>query len=129
VHRGRTTFAELLILDLLKEQGWQGVWVSSFGRLTFLDQMPASSSLRKHGVAIPFDKSRLLKAISQTAETRGGCFDVMVWLDDDVRFFEAKRRKRDSLRRTQLRWIEAALKVGVRPDALNIVEWELADGR
>jgi hypothetical protein len=38
-------FAELLILRLLEAHVWDGVWVSSYGGIKYLRQMPQDSSL------------------------------------------------------------------------------------
>jgi hypothetical protein len=45
-------FAELLILRLLEAHGWEGVWVSSYGGIKYLRQMPQDSSLA-HGRVPP----------------------------------------------------------------------------
>src|SRR5665647_13497 len=44
-YQGRPVFAELLILRLLEAHGWEGVWVSSYGGIKYLNQMPQDSSL------------------------------------------------------------------------------------
>ena len=41
-------------------------------------------------------------------------------------FAESKRAGADSIRASQVRWVEAALSVGVPLESLLVVEWELA---
>jgi Holliday junction resolvase len=59
----------------------------------------------------------------KAAGTRGGCFDVLAWRDNQFIFLEAKRKYHDKIRDTQRRWIEAAISTGVASDKLIVVEW------
>jgi hypothetical protein len=61
--------------------------------------------------------------ISKRLGGRGGCFDVFAWQNGDVIFCEAKRLKRDTLRLSQRKWIEAAICEGVPLSSIIIVEW------
>jgi hypothetical protein len=115
-------FAELLILNLLKEKRWDGVWVSSYGGVKYLNEMPSDPSLEPH-VDIPAKYKRLHDDIQKAAGTKGGCFDVFAWWDGRFVFLEAKRQHHDKIRDTQRRWIEAAISTGVVSDRLIIAEW------
>jgi hypothetical protein len=42
-YSGQPVFAELLILRLLESAGWSGRWVSSYGGIKFLTDMPANA--------------------------------------------------------------------------------------
>ena len=53
---GTPLFAELAYLRILKKDGWEGVWVDSFGK-KFRNKMPLEKS---EGAKIPDDKIRLL---------------------------------------------------------------------
>jgi hypothetical protein len=44
-YKDQPIFAELLILNLLKAEGWDGVWVSSFGGTKYLREMPRDPRL------------------------------------------------------------------------------------
>jgi hypothetical protein len=116
-------FAEILILRLLESKGWNGVWVSSYGGIKFLTEMPEDSSLSLGHVTLPHDQAYLLERISQRLGGRGGCLDVFAWKNNDVIFCESKRRKRDALRLSQCKWIEAAICEGVSSCSILIVEW------
>jgi hypothetical protein len=116
-------FAELLILRLLEAHGWEGVWVSSYGGIKYLRQMPQGSSLARGRAPLPDDREHLLNRIWERSGRRSGCFDVYAWRDGAVLFCEAKRQGKDRIRLSQRRWIEAAILEGMAPDSLLIVEW------
>jgi hypothetical protein len=118
-------FAELLILRLLEAHGWEGVWVSSYGGIKYLRQMPQDSSLAHGRVSLPDDREHLLNRIWEQSGRRSGCFDIYAWRADAVLFCEAKRRGKDRIRLSQCSWIEAAILEGVAPDSLLIVEWAI----
>jgi hypothetical protein len=121
-YKDQPVFAELLILNLLKEKLWDGVWVSSYGGTKYLDEMPRDPRLSQ-AVDLPAEYKQLHDDIQKVAGTKGGCFDVLAWRDGKVMFLEAKRKRHDKIRDTQRRWIEAAISTGVAPDKLIIVEW------
>jgi hypothetical protein len=125
-HDGEACFAELVILRLLLKQGWKGVWVESFAGPYYLNDMPKDWKTRPQRVLIPEDKEKILKDIWRTGRTRA-CFDVFAWTDSQspqFLFCEAKDyRNRDKFTRGQLRFIDAALTIGISPQSLLIVEW------
>ncbi|MDO8514228.1 MAG: hypothetical protein Q7S50_01660 [bacterium] len=121
-YNGEACFAELIILRLLCEHGWEGVWVETYGGTHYLRTMPTEWALKSEHVAIPEDKEELLRKIWNIAKTTS-CFDVFVWHGDQVLFCEAKRVGKDSLTKAQLRFIEGALACGMVPEQLLIVEW------
>jgi hypothetical protein len=118
-------FAEILILRLLESKGWNGVWVSSYGGIKFLREMPEDPSLALGRVTLPDNQAYLLQKISQRLGGRGGCLDVFAWKNNHVIFCEAKRLKRDALRLSQRKWIEAAICEGVPSSSILIVEWTI----
>jgi hypothetical protein len=122
-YQGRPVFAELLILRLLEGCGWNGIWVSSYGGIKYLRQMPQDSSLAQGRVSLPDDREGFLNQIWRRSGQRGGCFDVYAWRGEQVIFCEAKRQGKDRIRLSQRRWIEAAISEGVAPDSLLVVEW------
>lgn len=124
-YAGKALFPELVILRLLQKWGWDGVWVSSYGGVKFLRDMPQDTSL-SNAVALPPERQVLFDKIQVTAGIKGGCFDVMAWQGDLVLFLEAKRRGHDRLRDSQRRWIKGVLSIGLTTDALMIVEWEFS---
>jgi|SRR5579863_9484428 len=124
-YQDQPIFAELLVLKLLENRGWNGVWVSFYGGIKYLREMPKESSLAHSRVAL-FDKqSAFLDRIFMRSHHHGGCFDVFAWRDDEVLFCEAKRKGKDKLHLSQCRWIESAITEGVQLGSLLIVEWSL----
>ena len=122
-YRGDACFAELVILRLLLDYGWEGVWVETYGGTHYLRSMPHAWTLKSGHVSIPQDKQNLLQKIWKTAETTA-CFDVLAWHGDQLLFFEAKRRGKDKLTSAQIRFIKGALACGMPPTSLQIIEWE-----
>jgi hypothetical protein len=121
-YKGEACFAELVILRLLLDHGWSGVWVETYGGTHYLCTMPLAWNLKAKHVSIPDDKEVLLKSIWKTAQT-GACFDVFAWNGDHILFCEAKRKGKDRLTNAQIRFIEGALSCGISPSSLVIVEW------
>lgn len=119
-------FAEIFILRLLESAGWRGVWVSSYGGRKFIRDMPRGQILGGSSEATDVPV-KLLDDIAMRTGSRGGCLDVFAWRDDEVLFCEAKRRGRDSLRKTQLRWLDCALETGVPESAFLVAEWSPLD--
>jgi len=126
LHQGAPIFAELLVLRLLEAEGWAGVWVSSYGGLKFLREMPEGPALTSDLIEIPDAKREFIEALTRSIGRVGGCFDVFAWRDDELIFCETKRRGHDQLRQPQLGWIEAALVAGISSDRLLVVEWSFA---
>ena len=121
-YNNEACFAELAILRILFEHGWDGVWVETYGGVHYLQSMPQAWNLKSEHVSIPKDKDAFLKKIWRTAKTKA-CFDVLAWKGDRVCFFEAKRSGKDKLTSGQIKFIEGALTYGVPIDSLIIIEW------
>lgn len=118
---GEPMFAELAILRYFQKDGWDGVWVDTF-RKKYRTSWGDEGIVRLGG-----DKLQLLKTINGKAGSTSGCFDVYCWKDDSLVFAESKRSSKDSIRDTQLRWLEAALRSGLEPSSLLVVEWSFSD--
>lgn len=118
---GEPLFAELAILRLFQKGGWDGVWVDTFGR-KYRTAWEETGVVRLSGKRL-----ETLKAIQRRAGSAHGCFDVYCWRDDLVLFAESKRASKDHIRDTQLRWLEAALRVGLEPVSFLTVEWSFAN--
>ena len=118
-YRGDPVFAELYVLRLLQEHGWEGAWISSFGGRKCMRDMPVDAKLSNR-IKLRSDHEEILDKI---APKGGGCFDVFAWRGDDVLFCECKRGKRDVLQDTQLRWIDAALHSKL--NNFLVVQWDI----
>jgi len=121
-YKGEACFAELVILRILIENGWDGVWVETYGGTHYLRSMPDSWTVRSGHVTIPEDKEAILKKIWESAKT-SACFDVFAWKGEEILLCEAKRTGKDKLTDAQVRFIKGALESGVAPESLLIVEW------
>ena len=118
---GMPVFAELALLNLLRSTGWDGVWVSAFGGIHFLREMPSDWKLASHHIAIPKEKEDVLRRIWKAAGAKA-CFDVFAWRDSDILFCEAKYRK-DQLTEPERKFIEGALRCELGSDSLLVAEW------
>jgi hypothetical protein len=116
---GKPVFAELAILGTLQKAGWDGVWIDTYRRKFRRTLPPDSCELPQHA-------QELYDRIREAHGGKGsGCFDVFAWKEPDYLFVESKRQSRDSIRKTQKAWVEAALCSGVPLDSLLICQWEL----
>lgn len=122
-YKGKGIFAELAILGLLIESGWNGIWVETYGGIHFLKDMPTSWKLLSHKISIPSDKEALLRNIWKTGKTTA-CFDIFAWKGDEILFCEDKHKGKDKLTNAQTKFIEGALSCGIPAESLMIVEWE-----
>lgn len=117
---GEPVFAEIAILRLLQSDGWQGVWIDTYRHKYRI-------SIDRF-IELPQERQDFLETIYARAGSESGSFDVFAWREDAVLFAESKRFKRDQIRDTQLRWLQAALEVGLVLGVFLIVEWQLAEG-
>jgi hypothetical protein len=117
---GEPVFAELAALRILQQDSWEGVWVDSFRR-KFRGDLPE----RANACDLPLKAKNLFDAIVAIKGSRGGCWDVFAWRQNEFLFAESKRRKRDSMRPSQYRWLDAAIQVGLPLSSFLIVEWDL----
>jgi hypothetical protein len=117
---GHPAFAELLILQRLKQAGWSGVWVDTFRR-----------TYRRHywrnepKITLPERVQQSLNATTDANGSASGCFDVCAWTDEHLLSAEAKRKHHDAIRETQKEWLNRALNVGMGINSFLIVEWSL----
>lgn len=119
---GEPVFAELAILRTLQAEGWGGVWVDSYRRKYRVSYWGDSKK-----VSLPIEQEDLRRAIHARAGTQGGCWDVFCWKDDMHLFAEAKRSGKDQIRKNQIKWLGAALELGVPLSSFLVVEWSLSE--
>jgi hypothetical protein len=115
---GEPVFAELAILRLCQHDGWDGVWVDTFGKAYRRGYWQP-----KDTVELPMPQRTLLQRIYAQAGSTKGCWDVVCWKDNRILFAEAKRQAQDRIRDTQRIWLEAALDVGIPISSFLIIEW------
>lgn len=125
---GEPVFAELAILRIFQNDGWDGVWVDTYRnkfRTSYWpkdskDLPPEQAELLRH----IYEKAEPNKARSDKARLTNGCWDVFCWKSGLYCFAEAKRHGHDSIRDTQRRWLEAAIQCGLPLSSFLIVEWQ-----
>ena len=119
-HDGEALFAEIAILRLLRDEGWDGVWVDSWKSRCW-SQMPGAAESE-------FPQSKLLGIASlerhlDGLRKYGGVWDIVAWKDGRVLFCDAKRTRKDSIKPNQIAWLEKRLDEGAKPSDFLIAEW------
>jgi hypothetical protein len=120
-YNGEALFAELVVLRLFEQQGYKGVWVDTY-RNKFWQRLPE--------ISFPVVIDNKLQGIyDRIYKTKGGkksgCFDVIAYKGDQFIFAELKRSKKDSIRPTQVEWLQAGLTLGIDKFCYLICEWDL----
>lgn len=129
---GKPQFAEVAITRVFEEAGWQARWVETYGHPALAPAMwrswdPQGPRAQTHApIADEWLNEKLLAIASVNGGSFSGCSDVVAWTTDRLVFAEAKRHKKDRVRASQLRWMEAALRCDVRAEDLLVVEWTSA---
>lgn len=117
-YNGEAVFAELAILRIFQNEGWEGVWVDTYRKKYRIGHWGVNTNAE-----LPAVKQLLLDNIYKINGNRSGCWDVFCWKEDKIIFAEAKRQSKDKIRTTQIKWLEAAFKSGLNQDSFLIVEW------
>lgn len=113
---GSLELGEIAVLRALEADGWEGVWVCTFGGLKFW-----RSSMQGSPTTLPKGSAALFNRICEArGGTPAGFFDLMSWRDGHFLFVEYKG-KGDSSNSDEKLWISAARQAGVRDDQLVIV--------
>ena len=118
---GAATFAELAMIPILKQHGFDGaVWVDNYRSCYFRDAFPPKvCTLPEHICSI---HARIVNLNGG----RGGCWDVLAWRPDGIMFVECKQQgTSDRIRPNQKKWLESARTAGLRPESFAICEWIL----
>ena len=126
----KSVFAEIAILNLLLQDGWQARWVSTYGSGNKNPKLLASwvdDKYKNQNSTEILDKKikDLLIGISEeNNNSYSGCWDVLAWKDEQIIFAESKRNKKDKIRQTQINWLEAGLQLGLKPENFLVVQWD-----
>jgi hypothetical protein len=119
---GRRSCAELAVLARLRDDGWDGVWVSAFGRVLRRDWFLTEAFRTIAEAGAPADIAAVFERLrAANGGSLAGFFDVFAWRDGKVRFVEVKVA-RDRLQDTQRRFVQLALGLGHDPDEFLLVE-------
>ncbi|WP_156126510.1 hypothetical protein [Hymenobacter sp. DG25B] len=128
---GRPVFAELCVYELIRLSGWQARWVETYGAGTmtpnhFTAWADAGLAGQQHEpITDPKIQDLLQKIAQANGNSYAGCWDVVGWKGEAIVFAELKRLKKDRIRATQPRWLEAGLQIGLQPENFLLVEWDL----
>ncbi|MBL7985349.1 MAG: hypothetical protein JNM91_10145 [Flavobacteriales bacterium] len=115
---GQPQFAEVAILRAFQADGWQGRWLETYGHGPMKPGLwnawhPDGPRAQVHGPITEGWVTERLQAIAlANGNTYSGCWDVVVWKNDRLVFAESKKQRKDRMRGTQLRWMEAAMECG-----------------
>ena len=129
----RPAFAEIAILRAFEFDGWEGRWIDNYPlpptfRKDYWDRSGEKLTRTESHFALPPHIESLYVAICERAGDKrgGGAWDIIAWRDDEIAFAEAKRRKSgDWIKEPQLRWLTAAIDLGVPHESMLFVEWSL----
>lgn len=113
-------FAELAIVRALQAEGFDAVWIDGYRNLIW-SSMSEPRTLPEHAKAL------MEKVVRFNGGRRQGCWDVLAWKGEDFMFVESKRKGKDSIKETQVRWLDAALRAGMDTSCFRICEWDLAN--
>ncbi len=114
-------FAELLILRLLEIQGYKGVWVDTY-KNKFWQRLPHLSFPVLINDKI---KERLELIYNQKGGKKSGCFDVVAYKNEEFIFVELKRKNKDKIQSSQMKWLKAGLDLGIKKHNFIIAEWDI----
>jgi hypothetical protein len=114
-------FPEVAMLALFRRAGWDGVWVDS-PHHKYFEKMPSLSK----GVSLtPYLNQLLARVVECNAQSRAGCWDLILWSNRTVVLVAVKAAAADvGLRETQARWLDAALRAGLSPGQFLIALWD-----
>ncbi|MDD4761349.1 MAG: hypothetical protein PHU66_11155 [Bacteroidaceae bacterium] len=127
----KVSFAELAIVGLFVNEGWEARWVCTYGRgkqnPLFLKEWKDDNLKNQENSLIK--EVWVMDLLNEVASLNGnffsGCWDVVAWKDDEIVFAESKRKKKDSIRQTQTNWLEAGLKSGLTEENFLVIEWNI----
>lgn len=128
---GKPMFAELAIMNLFIQSGWQAIWVETYARLNkepfYMSEWDFEKSY-KNQINLPIKGKKILEMLAEIAKLNnnsyGGCWDVLGWNGKQILFAESKRFKKDRVQQTQNRWLFAALQYRLKPENFMIVQWD-----
>lgn len=123
---GKPALAEIAVLRLLESDGWEGRWVDSWHQRIWI-------SFPDHESPLPTEALRLYnrictaptngKRLGRSGNCWGGCWDIVAWRNGEFIFADSKGPG-DSIQGSQMRWLEAAVSVGVPLSWFLVVDWD-----
>ena len=129
-YEGKPMFAELAIQRMAVAGGWSARWTETYaskGSNPYFFTDWIDTPLPKQVVAPLEDlpqKELLARIREENNNSFSGCWDVIAWKGSTTLFLESKRKKKDNVRGTQLRWLRAGLAAGLKLENFLIVQWD-----
>ncbi len=129
---GKPMFAELAIMHLFINAGWQARWIETYATGDMEPKFLSAwlDDKYKNQIQNPITDSAVTDSLKKIAALNGGSYsgswDVLGWGAGRMIFAESKRFKKDRIRGTQVKWLDAALRAGFSPDNFLVVQWNLA---
>jgi len=116
----RPLFAELAALEIYKTHNYYGVWVDTY-RKCFRIGLPEEYE----PITLPTDINRKFEKILLENGGPKGAWDLLLWKNQELKFVELKRKKKDKIRQNQIQFLNSALKVGYDIEDFEIFEWDI----
>ena len=129
--QGKAMFAELAIMKTFILEGWEARWIETYGKSKAqpIHLSDWKDDKYKNQIANPILNKDIIEVLSGIAkynnDSNSGCWDVIGWKNDKIIFAESKRTKKDKIRSTQINWLSAGLKFGLRANNFLVVQWEM----
>lgn len=117
-YKGQPLFAELYALRTFKEIGYDGVWADTYRR-KFRTELPERNESK---ISLPDFVQNRLDKINPDGKL-SGTWDLILWRNNEIRFVELKRQRKDKIRKTQIDFLNKALESGFSVDSFEIYEW------
>jgi hypothetical protein len=115
---GKGLFAELTVLEMFRKEGWDGVWIDSYGKC-YRNDMPGLAD----PIVLPDDRKKFIEMISDNAPFASGCWDLFLWKNEDILFVELKRKGKDSIRPPQIDFYKKAIAKCLKDENFLMIEW------
>jgi len=122
-------YAELIVQDLLRQGGWESVWVKYWGHRRFW------RGLDRHGpieVELPVRPRALIGTIDRLVVDHtgrrptaipGGCWDIFAWRCGPRWLFLEVKEPGEGFSENQPAWLAASLAAGVPFESFGVVEY------
>jgi hypothetical protein len=124
----RTTWAEFVIVELLRREGWSAVWVKNWSGPGGAAAIQFCRAIG-HPARLVGPPRRLFDAINEAAgHPAGGIWDVFAWRRSEYVWIESqayprsKDRLDDDLGKAA--WVNAAREVGMRAEDFVVVRYD-----
>lgn len=123
-------FAELAIMKGFVNDGWDARWLETYGRGNKYPKCLTEwrDDKYKNQIDNPIAEKEINEMLNDISKLNNnsfsGCWDILAWKNGNIIFAESKRQKKDSIRQSQVQWLQAAIEYGLTPENFIIVQWD-----